>query len=237
MGIVLLPLSSFYDDNIFNCNLNTLKKFFPIEDFPLPKDTKYINYIPWFFGIEYDMYDKMFKDKMSIVDKFKNSRLFYDFMEKDLGIYRFIDIGLSPVHYMYSTKYNNSIVQIDDSEEVNKSYIESAIDKMYEYYLLSDKNLSHAKDELKRMRMSTTAMGKRLMKDSKFKYNGIYDDKVIMLSNYYKFVLKTYQLYMEDKTTVAKRICKDHIVLLNRYYIDMGLPIPNKLERLNDMVK
>ena len=233
---IYLPILSFYKDNIFNSTLDSLKKFFPIEGFPLPKETKYITSIPWFF--KYDNYIKyldMFNTNREKVDQYNNSKLLYNMIKEDLNIDLDPESLVTTQVGIFNYKYDQSVESVDKND-IGENYIYDCMDELLSYLLMNDKALSHGKDELKRMRISVTAMGKRLLKDDTKKYNSLYNPYIQELCKYYKFVLDTYQYYIEDKNRASKMICKEHIRLLSEFYNGLYKPLPDKLIKLKGIV-
>lgn len=233
MRKISIPDSSlnYEKDNLFNCNLNTLKEYFPIKGFPGPKDIKTIYDISYLLTPNiFAIYEQIFNNSMSDVDKYHNSKLYYYIMNSDLGLD--IKPGVHPesmCRLMYKI-YMDSAVKHIDADEVSEEEINEIIDNLYIYQLMADKNLSHAKDELKRKRLSVTAMEKRLYKSDKNCTNNNYTEQISKLVNYYRFVLLTYQQYIEDKTWVAKEIYKELLKLIRLYILDFDKVSPDRLD-------
>ena len=72
--------------------------------------------------------------------------------------------------------------------------------------------------------------------DDNKKYNSLYNPYIQELCKYYKFVLDTYQYYIEDKNRASKMICKEHIRLLSEFYNGLYKPLPDKLIKLKGIV-
>ncbi len=234
MSTIYIPKGSIdYENNeLLNCNLNTLKDFFPIKGFPLPKDTKILTISWYFLPDNYNSIKEQYKIYKSPADKYNNNELYYDFILEDL------DLGrqqkgeeLPPVRYIYRSKINDYIYKTD-SNDINLNDINNIIERLYIYNLMAEKNLSHARDELRRMRISITAMWKRLKREDDKIYKSYYREKINTLVKYNKFILDTYQYYMEDKTLVAKEIYKHLVNLLIRYHKDRDILIPDKLSNM-----
>lgn len=221
--LITLPNPEVLDNNnIFNCNLNTLDKFFPPEDFANPKDIKYYN-IGFYLKNSREYIDKFKNDKIRNI--YCVSKLYYNMMKEDIGIGEEYLKPIKPIKAMIRFGYDNITIH-SKSSEVCHNYIDELIDKMLNYVLLSDKNLAFTKDELKRMRLSVTAMNKRLYKDAKY-----YEiDAILELYKYFRFCLDEYQLYMEDKTQAANSIYFSILNSMSIDYLKLYHYIPSNLE-------
>ena len=197
-------------NNIFNCNLDTLENFFPPEGFEAPKDITYLKL--GFYITHYDEYKEKFDKEILIpADKFRNTELYYKFMKDDLGLDRDPNYPKAPLKYMYEQFKIHTYVPYSESIDIFHFKALSIKIKMDEYILLADKNKIFAKDQLKRMRSSVTAMDKRLKKQCP--YENLY--MMTDLVRYFRKTLDIYQDYIADKTTVAKKLYDDIIDSLN----------------------
>lgn len=211
-GIINLPdmESENSINNIFNCNLDTLENFFPPEGFEAPKNITYLKL--GFYITHYDEYKEKFDKEILIpVDKFRNTELYYKFMKDDLGLDRDLNYPKAPLKYMYEQFKLHTYTPYNESTDDFHSKAIFIKRKMDEYILLADKNKIFAKDQLKRMRSSVTAMDKRLKKQC------LYENLYMMtdLVRYFRKTLDIYQDYIADKTTVAKKLYDDIIDSLN----------------------
>lgn len=222
MLITLPNPKALNNNNIFNCNLNTLKRFFPPEGFSNPKDTKYYN-IGFYLKDSKDYIDKFNNDK--IRDRYGISNLYYKMMEEDIGTGLEYLKPTRPVKAMIRYGYDDVVIHLQSSE-VYQNYINELIERLLNYVLLSDKNLAFAKDELRRMRLSVTAMNKRLHKDAKY-YEA---DAILELVKYFRFCLDEYQTYMEDKTQAANSIYFAILDNVSKDYLKLYHYIPYDLE-------
>ena len=218
------------NNNLFNCNLNSLKEFFPPHPFPLPKETTLYNISDYLNPNNNYDYIRSFKHDMELVGNFKIERLYYEIMKKDLGI-SFDDIPICPPAKLMFDLYYKDISEKADTNTVSEEKINDMSNMIYMYYLLADKNLSHAKDELKRMRLSVTAMNKRLIKQDNKSLFGRNNKSILEYTKYLRFILETYELYITDKTTVSKQIYLRIARHLEEYYDSKHL-IPDKLSML-----
>lgn len=197
-------------NNIFNCNLDTLENFFPPEGFEMPKDITYLKL--GFYITHYEEYrDRFDKEILIPVDKFRNTELYYKFMKDDLGLDRDPNYPKAPLKYMYEQFKLHTYTPYSEVTDDLRSKEASIKRKMNEYIILADKNIIFAKDQLKRMRSSVTAMDKRLKKQCS--YENLY--MITDLTRYFRKTLDIYQDYISDKTEVAKRLYDDIIKSLN----------------------
>lgn len=197
-------------NNIFNCNLDTLENFFPPEGFEMPKDITYLKL--GFYITHYEEYrDRFDKEILIPVDKFRNTELYYKFMKDDLGLDRDPNYPKAPLKYMYEQFKLHTYTPYSEVTDDLRSKEASIKRKMNEYIILADKNKIFAKDQLKRMRSSVTAMDKRLKKQCP--YENLY--MITDLTRYFRKTLDIYQDYISDKTEVAKRLYDDIIKSLN----------------------
>lgn len=222
--IVTLPKQEYLNNNnIFNCNMDTLKKFFPPEDFSNPKYIKYYN-LGFYLKNSKEYMDKFHDEETR--NEHCISKLYYKMMEEDIGIGEEYLKPINPVKAMIRYGYEDITVHLP-STELEQSYIDESIKVLLNYVLLSDKNLAFAKDELRRMRLSVTAMGKRLNKECKYSEN----EAVSELVRYFRFCLDEYQSYMEDKTQAANSIYYAILDSISKDYLKMYHYIPFDLEK------
>lgn len=235
--IVCLPKRDVLENNnLFNCNLNSLKNFFPPTPFPDPKETNIFNISDYLNPNNTMKYIDKFNEDMKKVGKFRMENLYLEMVNIDLGI-PIKDIIDEPIPKFIFDRYYNNIMVYKDSKNVSSKEIEFTIDKLYEYQLLSDKNLTFAKDELKRMRLSTTFMNKRLIKDDKNRFGGANNKSIAYYTGYLRFILETYENYISDKTLVSSQIYISLAYHLKEFFDDTNYPIPHKLFKLIEKEK
>lgn len=222
--IITLPNpEALRDNNIFNCNLNTLKKFFPPEGFPDPRNINYYNI--GFYLKNSDEYIRRFEDEKS-VNRLGFSKLYYKMMEEDIGINEEYLKPINPIKAMIRFGYEDVVIHVQSSS-VDKEYIDKLIERLLNYGLLSNKNLAFAKDELKRMRLSITAMQKRVCK--------VCDNDSIELIDklveYFRFCLDEYQTYIKNKFQAENNIYYNILSSVSKDYLKLYNYIPSALDK------
>lgn len=217
------------NNNLFNCNLNTLEAFFPPSPFPLPRDTNLYSITDYFNPNNTPKYIKKFHDDRKRVGPFKIPKMYFDMMEKDLGIKLDKIPDIQPANFMFE-RYYDDILEQKDTCDLTKDEIRNICNTLFEYYIMADKNLGYAKLQLKGMRASVTAMRKRLDKQGPSYKNAIYEYRC-----YLKSILDLYEKYIGDKTIACKQI----YLHLSRYVADYytrtnSFPPDNLLVLMND---
>lgn len=233
--------SRFNDNHLFNCSTNSLSKFFPPEGFQNPKDVRGIVDITEYLA-NFKDYEAKFNEDMKEIDQFGNSNIYYGFMEDDLGIvYDTIeDKTLNPIRIMYRHNCDNLFrkiypIYLDIFIDDLNSYMKEVLYKLYYYGNGANSARSFAKDEIKRMRLSVTALSKRLNKsiEKTLRLDGecttILKEKIDVLIKYYRFILMVYEQYINDKIFVVQYIYNSLVDTLGEYYIREEIPFPIEL--------